>query len=179
MRKTQLVLRLRNATPKGSTKSSECPGDKDCTATVTLDTEIPSIITKEESKTIAGRTRSKDTTAEKRLSETRGDFKSSTLTDGDNSSLCCGAVKRKKRSLAESECDFDSPRNKRLRIEVADKGPNTYQDFEPEGYSESATDDNLVDDNLEMAYIPAYPESEHEMVGEDELESEGGGGGVQ
>ena len=82
-------------------------------------------------------------------------------------------VKSSKRSLAESECDLDLPRNKRLRIDVAGEGPNASQDFEPEGYCESAADYNLVDDNPEMAYIPTYPESEHEMFGEDELESEG------
>ena len=71
-------------------------------------------------------------------------------------------VKSNKRSLADSECDLDS-----------------YQDFEPEGYSESATDYNLVDDTPEMAYIPTYSLSEHEMFGEDELESKGGGGGGQ
>ena len=57
--------RLRNATPKGSTKTSESPEDKDCTATVTLDTEIPIIITKSECKTAS--------------------------VGGDNSSLFCGA----------------------------------------------------------------------------------------
>ena len=74
-------------------------------------------------------------------------------------------VKSHKRSLAESECDLDLPRNKRLRIDVAGEGPNAYQDFEPEGYSESAADYNLVDDNPEIVYIPTYPESEHEMFG--------------
>ena len=82
-------------------------------------------------------------------------------------------VKSNKRSLAESECDLDSPRNKRLRIDIVGEGPNACKDFEPEGYSESAADYNLVDGNPEMACIPTYPESEHEMFGEDKLESEG------
>ena len=51
---------------------------------------------------------------------------------------------------------------------------DAYQDFEPEGYSESAGDYNLVDNNPEMAYVPAYRESENEMFGEVELKSEGG-----
>ena len=54
---------------------------------------------------------------------------------------------------------------KRLRIDVEDEGHNAYHHFEPGGYSESAADYNLVDDNPEMAYIPTYPESEHEMFG--------------
>ena len=83
-------------------------------------------------------------------------------------------VKSNKRSLAESECDLDLPRNRPLRIDVAGDGPDAYQDFEPEGYSESAADYNLVDNNPEMAYIPTYPESENEMFGEDELKCEGG-----
>ena len=37
-------------------------------------------------------------------------------------------------------------------------------------------DYNLVDDNSEMAYFSTYSKSEHEMFGEHELESEGGGG---
>ena len=56
---------LRNSTPKLSTKTSESPRDKNCTATVTLDTQIPIIITKWKSKTESGRARSKDTTTEK------------------------------------------------------------------------------------------------------------------
>ena len=82
-------------------------------------------------------------------------------------------VRSNKRSLAESECDLDLSRSKHLRIDVAGEGPNAYQDFESESYSESAADYNRVDDNPEMAYIPTYPESEHEMLGEDELESGG------
>ena len=82
--------RLRNATPKGSIRTSESRRDKDCTATVNLDTEIPITITKSESKTASGRTRSEDTTTEKRLSEQEMTL-TSLLTDGNNSSLCCGA----------------------------------------------------------------------------------------
>ena len=133
--------RLRNATPKGSTKTSESPRDKHCTATVTLDTEIPIIITKLESKTASGRTRSKDTTTEKRLSEKKTTLKSLCSQMATIQAAVVeltSLVKSNKRSLAESECDLDSPRNKRLRICVADKGPNAYQDFKPKGYSESA-----------------------------------------
>ena len=95
---------LRMRVPKGSTKASESPRDKDCTATVTLERRFHIIITKSESKTASGRTRSKDTTTEKRLSE-----QETTL------------VKSNKRSRAESECDLDSPGNKRLRIDVAER----------------------------------------------------------
>ena len=169
--------RLRNAAPKGSTKTSESPRHKDCTATVTLDTEIPIIITKSESKTASGRTRSKDITTEKRQSEQETTLKSlcSQMATIQASVVeLTSSAKINNRSLAESECGLDSPKNKRLRIYIAGEGPNAYQDFEPEGYSESAADYNLVDDNPEMAYIPTYPESELEMFGEDELESEGG-----
>ena len=148
--------------PKASTKTSESPRDKDCTATVTLDTEIPIIITKSESKTTSSRTRPKDATTENSLSEQEMTLKSpcSQMATIQTSVLeLTSLVKSNKRSLAESECDLDLP--------------NAYQDFEPEGYSESAADYNLVDDNPEMVYIPTCPESEHEMFGEDELESEG------
>ena len=110
--------RLRNATPKGSTKTSESPRDKDCTATVTLDTEIPIIITKSESKTASGRTRSKDTTTEKRLFEQETTLKSlcSQMATVQTSIVeLTSLVKSNKRSLAESECGLDSPRNERLK----------------------------------------------------------------
>ena len=71
--------RLRNATPnwKGSTETSEPPRDKDCTATVSLDMEIPNmeiptIITKLESKIASGRIRS----TEKHLSKQEMTLKS-------------------------------------------------------------------------------------------------------
>ena len=84
--------RLRNSIPKLSTKTSESPRDKNCTATVTLDTQIPIIITKSESKTESGRSRSKDTIVYRETSvQTKDDIKISVLTDGDNSSLCCRA----------------------------------------------------------------------------------------
>ena len=159
-----------------STKTNESPRDKDCTATVTLNTEIPVIITKSENKTASGRTRSKDTTTEKRLSEqeTTLKFLCSQMAKIQASVVeLTSLAKSNRRSLAKSECDLDLPRNKRLRIDVAGEGPNAYQDCEPEGYSESAADYNLVDNNPEMAYIPTYPKSEHEMFGEDELESKG------
>ena len=168
--------RLRNSTPKGSTETNESPRDKDCTATVTLDTEIPIFITKSESKTTSGRTRSENTTTEKRLSgqETTLKFLCSQMATIQASVVeLTSLVKSNKRSFAESECDLDSPRNKGLRIDVADEGPYACQDFEREDYSESATNYNLVDDNPEMAYIPTYHESKHEMFGEDELKSEG------
>ena len=47
----------RNATPKLSTKTSESPRDKNCKAKVTLDTQIPIIITKSESKAESGKAR--------------------------------------------------------------------------------------------------------------------------
>ena len=153
--------RLRSATPKGSTKTSESPRDNDCTATVTLDTEIPIIITKSENKTASGRTRSKDTATDKRLSEQETTLKSlcSQMATIQASVVeLTSLVKSNKRSLAESECDLDLPRNKHLRIDVAGEGPNAYQDFEPESYSESAADYDLVDDNPEIAYILSYPE---------------------
>ena len=74
--------RLRNATPKGSTETSEPPRDKDCTATVTLDMEIPImeipiIITKLESKIASGRIRSDQIrSTEKHLSKQETTLKS-------------------------------------------------------------------------------------------------------
>ena len=109
--------RLRNATPKGSTKTSESPRDKNCTATVTLDTEIPIIITKSESKTASGRTRSKDTTTEKRLSEQETTLKSlcSQMATIQASVVELTSLSKSNKRSLESECDLDSPRNKRVR----------------------------------------------------------------
>ena len=130
--------RLRNATPNLSTKTSESPRDKNCTANVTFDTQIPIIITKSESKTESGRARSKDTTTEKRLSKLKTTLKSlcSQMATTQASVVeLTSIVKRNKRSLPKSECNLGSPRNKRLRIDIEDEGANAYQDFEPEGYS--------------------------------------------
>ena len=115
-----------------STKRSESPRDKDCTAAVTLDTEIPIIIIKSESKTTFVSTRSKDTTTEKRLSEQKTTLKSlcSQMATTQASVVeLTSLVQSNKRSLAKSECDLSSPRNKRLRTDIADEGPNAYQGF--------------------------------------------------
>ena len=128
--------KLRNATPKLSTKTSESPRNKDCRTTVTLDTQIPIIITKSESKIESGRARSKDTTTEKRLSKQKTTSPCSQMATTQASVVeLTSMVKRNKRSLAKSECNLGSPRNKRLRIDIEDEGPNAYQDFEPEDYS--------------------------------------------
>ena len=120
--------RLRNSTPKLSTKTSESPRNKNCTATVTLDTQIPIIITKSGSKTESGRARSKDTTTEKRLPKLKTTLKSlcSQMATTQASVVeLTSVVKRNKKSLAKSECNLGSPRNKRLRIDIEDEGRKT------------------------------------------------------